>query len=205
VAELQDRLAWLESQRKRDWQEFSIPADHAINEEVSRVERLIDLAEIRGREQEELSRLRVESIARAEADRLAVVAKEAREQAERAGDAERERLQRDKLAAEQRAKDAELAAEEARAQVEVDRIAAANKAQRDQEAAVEAERMRVADIAEGKRKADEARAADKEHRLDIHDEVVKALLQVHEVNPETAENLVEAISNGLIPHVTINY
>src|ERR1035437_1476802 len=43
VTDLTIRLAWLEEQRKRDWQEFAVPAEHAINDEVVRVEALIDL------------------------------------------------------------------------------------------------------------------------------------------------------------------
>jgi hypothetical protein len=198
VTDLTIRLAWLEIQRKRDWQEFAVPAEHSINEEVSRVERLIDLADARDKEQSELAKLRSDAAARADADRLANAAKEAREQAERESKAAVEYAEQKRLAAEQETKrQAELAEQRA--------IEAAAQAKRDQEQAIENERMRVADIAEGKRKADEARAADKEHRTKVNYEAASALVSECQIDEPAAYVIIEAIAKGIIPHLKIEY
>jgi hypothetical protein len=198
VSELQDRLAWLESQLRRDWQEFAVPAQHAINEETARVEKLIELAETREREQSELARLRVESAARAERDRLDLVAKEAREQAEREAKAAVEYAEQKRLAAEQETKrQAELAEQRA--------IEAAAQAKRDQEQAIENERMRVAVEAKQEREAAEARAADDDHRCMVNKEAIDAIAKHLSVEWDLANTIVSAIAAGLIPHITITY
>jgi hypothetical protein len=198
VSELQDRLAWLESQRKSDWQEFAVPAQHAINEETARVENLIELAETRGKEQAELAKLRADAAARAERDRLDLVAKEAREQAEREAKAAVEYAEQKRLAAEQETKrQAELAEQRA--------IEAAAQAKRDQEQAIENERMRVAVEAKREREADEARAADKEHRTKVNYEAASALVSECQIDEPAAYVIIEAIAKGIISHVKIEY
>jgi colicin import membrane protein len=198
VTDLTIRLAWLEIQRKRDWQEFAVPAEHSINEEVSRVERLIDLADARDKEQSELAKLRSDAAARADADRLANAAKEAREQAERESKAAVEYAEQKRLAAEQETKrQAELAEQRA--------IETAAQAKRDQEQAIENERMRVAVEAKRKREEDEARAADDDHRCMVNKEAIDAIAKHLSVEWDLANTIVSAIAAGLIPHVKIEY
>jgi hypothetical protein len=198
VTDLTIRLAWLEIQRKRDWQEFAVPAEHSINEEVSRVERLIDLADARDKEQSELAKLRSDAAARADADRLANAAKEAREQAERESKAAVEYAEQKRLAAEQETKrQAELAEQRA--------IEAAAQAKRDQEQAIENERMRVAVEAKQEREAAEARAADDDHRCMVNKEAIDAIAKHLPIEWDLANTIVSAIAAGLIPHVKIEY
>ena len=52
----------------------------------------------------------------------------------------------------------------------------------------------------------ELRAADEEHRLNVQDEIAKALCaHISTISPADIEDVIEAIAKGLIPHVTINY
>jgi hypothetical protein len=198
VTDLTIRLAWLEIQRKRDWQEFAVPAEHSINEEVSRVERLIDLADARDKEQSELAKLRSDAAARADADRLANAAKEAREQAERESKAAVEYAEQKRLAAEQETKrQAELAEQRA--------IETAAQAKRDQEQAIENERMRVAVEAKREREEAEARAADDDHRCLVNKKAIDAIAKHLSIEWGLANTIVSAIAAGLIPNITINY
>lgn len=134
------------------------------------------------RDRQELARLRAEAQKREEEDRK-------REEEERLAEAERLRKEQEAAIAEARAK----------------RIA---------EEAIEAERRRVekeaADklAAEQKAKADaERRAGDFEHREKIKAKIVDCLVGEHGLvgNRAIATRIYDAIVEGKIPHVTINF
>lgn len=198
VAELEQRLVWLEAQRERDWEEWRIAAERAIDDEVERMEGLLAAAKTREAERLELEKLRAESAKRAEQERIETAAKAAREQAEREAKqreeqaaldaaAELARVERERVAAEQRVKDAE------------------ERAKRDAEAAVEAERQRVAAETERKRKEDEARAADEKHREMVIQEAQAGLFDLGGMSLAHTRIIVEAIASGKIPHVSIQF
>ena len=205
VTDLTIRLAWLEEQRKRDWQEFAVPAERAINDEVMRVEALIDLADARDKEQAELAKLRAESVAREQRDRIEAAARIAREQAQLESSTEALRLQRAAEDADTRREIAEgmrIASEQAAARRAEEAVA---QAKRDQEQAIENERMRVALEAKHEREAAEARAADDDHRCKVNKEAIDAIAKHLPIEWDLANTIVSAIAAGLIPHVTINY
>jgi hypothetical protein len=129
-------------------------------------------------QQAELATLRAEAAARAEQERIAGLVKQALE-------AERQRAESERVLMEQRTQPAERRAEEA-----------VSQAKRDQEQAVENERMRAAVEVKRKREAAEARAAD--------NEALGAILAL-DIPMDRAQDLLIAISKGLIPHVSIQY
>jgi hypothetical protein len=169
--------------------------------------------------------------ATAEAERKATEqARLAREAAE----AEQRRIENERIEAEARAKQAEaqrIAAEEKAArdlveaesrrkqQVEqaekmliAEQQAAARRAQQAeadakhaQEQSVEAERKRVADEAERVRLETEKREKNKKHRTAIESAAIDAVESITLMSPEDATAVIRAISEGLIPNVTINY
>lgn len=216
IAELEQRLVWLDLQRERNWEEWAVAATQAIDDEVERVEGLLAAAKIREAERAELEKLRAESAKRTEQERLEAAAKAAREQAEREAKqreeqaaldaaAELARVERERLAAIERAETAEKmrVAEEQAAQRRAEEAAA--QAKRDAEAAVEAERQRVAAEAERKRKEDEARAADEKHCETVIQEAQAGLFDLGGMSLAHARTIVEAIAAGKIPHVTIQF
>ena len=88
--------------------------------------------------------------------------------------------------------------------IEQEALEAAAQAKRDQESAVERERQRVAAEAERERVAAEKREANKRHRTKIGREVEKAFVKAG-LSPKDAGCALAAITDGLIPHVSIEY
>ena len=165
---------------------------------------------------EELERLRREAAARAEADRVAAEARDAEERQKReaiqrelraaAELAEAtEKIRRQKEEAEQRAKEAEerRIAEEQAAVVRAREAQA--RADREKAEAVEAERKRAAEAAAAEYAEMERRAADQAHRDDIHNQAIEAICAISGFSREDAEQIVFAIAEGLISHVSIEY
>ena len=109
-------------------------------------------------------------------------------------------LERRKESEAQAAELAKLRAEAAE-RAEQDRLASIAKGA--QEAAIEAERKRVADAAKAEYAAMEARAADEQHRKQVHADIYDALLEFS--GSDDVERIVGALIEGLIPHIKINY
>jgi colicin import membrane protein len=167
----------------------------------------------------ELEKLRQEAAARDEASRQAALALAIKEQEEREA-IQRElraaaelaeatqKIQQQKEEAEKRAKEAE----ERRIADEQASVVRAREAQargdREKAEAVEAERKRAADAAAEEYRQMEARAADQEHRVRVNAAAVNALIESCDLdgaNAGIAWAVVNAIAEGLIPQVTINY
>lgn len=208
-----------------DWEEEQarIERERAEAEERARAEaeaaRLAEIArreeEIRAREEavraaeeaerqraaaEQAERERVEREARLQAEAAENAKREAAaavERAEREAREATERAAREAAEAEQRAKDAEARAEREKAEA----VAAAER--RAQEEADRAERQRQAQ-AEAQRKADDARAADVEHRRQINRAAVSALTALG-ISDDDAATVITAIVQGKVPAVAIRY
>jgi hypothetical protein len=198
IASLEAGIAELESFDLSTMQEYKVGAESAIAASLKVLKPELERRKVSEANEAELARLRAESAARAEADRLDAVAKQAREQAERESKAAVEYAEQKRLAAEQETKrQAELAEQRA--------IEAAAQAKRDQEQAIENERMRVAVEAKREREEAEARAADDDHRCLVNKKAIDAIAKHLSIEWGLANTIVSAIAAGLIPNITINY
>ena len=145
--------------------------------------------------------------AKAEADAKAEAERLERERKEAAAKAEAERIEREKRIAEEAAAKAKAEAEaeserklreaEAARVAEIERIK--NEERKKELARIEAEHKRDRE-AEAARIAEEKRKADKAHRKEVFLEALDAMSSY-----DNMEELLNAISEGKIPHVTINY
>ena len=150
-------------------------------------------------EQAELERLRIAEQQRLQREREEQIARDAAEnaraEAERKAQAERDQAERAAKEAEQR--EALLKAEKEAAEL---RAAQAAETERKR---IEAEQFAKA---EAERKAEEARLADKEHRRAINREAFDAIQALCLGIPEAQiKELIGAIVEGRIPHVSIKY
>ncbi len=149
---------------------------------------------------EQAERERVEREARLQAEAAENAKREAAaavERAEREAREATERAAREAAEAEQRAKDAAERAEREKAEA----VAAAER--RAQEEAERAERERQAQ-ADAQRKADEARAADVEHRRSINRAAMAALI-AQGISEDDAATVITAIVQGKVPAMAIRY
>jgi hypothetical protein len=157
VTELKNRLNYLANYPARDWEEFNKRAEIALMAEVGRTALLLDRAERRQAEAEELIRLRAEAQERAIKEREEAAAKAAQEAAERRATEQariaREAAERERLRVENERIEAEARAKQAEAQ----RIAAEERAARELKEAEE-RRIREAQeaLARGKEQAEAA-------------------------------------------------
>lgn len=174
AADLRQRLAYLEQYPRRDWQEFSKRAADALEREIAKTKVALAVAEKREDEVAEAARLAQEKLKRELAAREALIAanarREAEEKARRVAEAEARRVEAERRAAEERAAaEAKAAADKARREreaVEAEKAVAearARKAEEDRIAeakAAEAERARIErEREEANKRADEAEAA----------------------------------------------
>ena len=164
----------------------------------------------------EADRVEAERKAQEAAERaeLAIKVAEARRAQEAEEAAQRERDARERAAValleaqREREREAQYAEQKriAREQeIERERKAAEEKAERDRVAAIEAERKRVADEAERVRLETEKRERNKKHRERIESAAAEGLIFRFPMQIELARDLIKAISEGLIPNVTITY
>lgn len=198
----QERIAQeKELQRQIDEAWVDAHTEYERREETARRER--ELAEREAevkRQQEELDRKEKERLQR---EREAQIAQEAEEKARREAEAKlqqereaRERAEREKVEAESRAKaQAEAAVREAE--------------QRAKEEADRKERERLE--AEAKAKAERERhAANKRHQRKVQSDAIDAMAHLIEefncgFNIDYAGEIIKAIDDGKIPHVSLNY
>lgn len=155
----------------------------------------------------ELERLRVAEADRLQKEREALIAKNAKEEAEQAAKDVIAQTEKDKKAAEQAVIDMEVKAEK-------DAEYAKLKSDKDAANAVQAEKDRVLAEKLAEQKASEKREANKAHNKKINNAVVKALMAIT-LNGEDsgeiwmtkaeAQLVVTTIAKKQIPDVTINY
>jgi hypothetical protein len=220
-----DRIKEIETDT-RDWQEFSQRAAGVKAVALNSMKQNLAAAQRMDAEYAETERLRAEAQERAIKEREEAAAKAATEAAEkrareaaaaveRAAEAERTRLENERAEAEARVKQAEARAKQEAEYAEQKRVAAekeakrqldlaVEKAERDRVAAIEAERRRIAAEAYLERVAAEKREANKRHRAKIGREIEKALVKAG-LTPIDAGVVLAALTDGLIPHVSINY
>lgn len=210
LTDWEEEQARIERERVEAEERARAAAEEARLAEIARKEEEIRAREEAVRAAEEAERQRV-AAEQAERER---VEREARLQAEAAENAKREaaaaveraereareateRAAREAAEAEQRAKDAAEKAEREKAEA----VAAAER--RAQEEAERAERERQAQ-ADAQRKADEARAADVEHRRSINRAAMAALI-AQGISEDDAATVITAIVQGKVPAVAIRY
>lgn len=180
-------------------EEYEEQAKLAKFESLELLRKSLAQAEQREAEQAELERLRQAEILRQQQEREAQIAREAADRATREAEEkarfEAERVQREKAEAEQR--EARLKAEKEAAELRAVQ-AAENERKR-----IEAEQFAQAEAA---RKAEEARLADVEHRQQVHREAFNGIQALCLGIPEAQiKELILAIRDGKVPHVSIKY
>jgi hypothetical protein len=184
---IEKAIAELESFDLSTMQEYKVGAESAITASLKVLKTELVRRQEAEAQRTELATLRAEAAARAEQERIAGVV-------EQAVEAERQRIESERVMMEQRTQEAERRAGEA-----------ASRALRDQEQAVENERMRTAVEAKWERvEGAEARAAGIAHRLKIDNEALGAIVAL-DIPMDRAQDLLIAISKGLVPHVSITY
>lgn len=146
----------------------------------------------------ELAKLRAEREARDRADAKRLAAEQrAKDAAEHAARAEREAKEREEAAANRAAAEAEAKARR-EAQAEIDRLAAEARALKEAEELRQAEEKRKTD-------EDERRQKNIRHREAVISKARNTLAKALNIDEETAARIIAAISQGLIPNVTINF
>jgi len=156
----------------------------------------------------EVIKARITELKKIEADQAEIAKlKKERDEAERKereAEIERKASEKARIEAEQKAK-REAEAKEREHREEILRVERENarKIAEAKEAQDRAERIKQANEAE-RIKTERERAANEEHRLDVKCSVVTAL-QLLGVEDETANVVFDAIKNGEILHVTLNY
>lgn len=185
-------------------------AEEARLAELARKEEEIRAREeaVRAAEEAERQRVAAEQAERERVDREARLQAEAAENAKREAAAAVERAEREaREATERAAREAAEAEQRAKAAAEraerekAEAVAAAER--RAQEEAERAERERQAQ-ADAQRKADEARAADVEHRRSINRAAMAALI-AQGISEDDAATVITAIVQGKVPAVAIRY
>ncbi|HHA2470833.1 hypothetical protein [Stenotrophomonas maltophilia] len=210
LTDWEEEQARIERERVEAEERARAAAEEARLAEIARKEEEIRAREeaVRAAEEAERQRAAAEQAERERVEREARLQAEAAENAKReaAAAVERaereareatERAAREAAEAEQRAKDAAEKAEREKAEA----VAAAER--RAQEEVDRAERERQAQ-ADAQRKADEARAADVEHRRSINRAAMAALI-AQGISEDDAATVITAIVQGKVPAVAIRY
>lgn len=190
---IRERLAQVQKESARDWEEFTARATAATAEAIAKLTTQLTAREKFDADQVELARLRQESEARAQKEReeaiAAAAAQKAKDEAEAKARKLAEQAQREKDAAAAQLKAAEAARVEAEKRAKEAEKAAAEKAKREAEAKAKAEADALS-----------KREADKAHRKRIADEISKAITMYTDAS---VPQLVEALMDGKIPHVKV--
>lgn len=203
----QDRI---ERERVEAEERARAAAEEARLAELARKEEEIRAREeaVRAAEEAERQRVAAEQAERERVDREARLQAEAAENAKREAAAAVERAEREaREATERAAREAAEAEQRAKAAAEraerekAEAVAVAER--RAQEEAERAERERQAQ-ADAQRKADEARAADVEHRRSINRAAMAALI-AQGISEDDAATVITAIVQGKVPAVAIRY
>lgn len=200
---------------QRQWEEFAVRAAGIKAVAARQMTDALHRAEKAEQEKAELERLRAEAAERQQKEREERIAREAAEVAEadarrraeeaaKKAEAERQRVERERLQAEARAQAAEAARIASEERAEAARIAAQKKAEADKLAAIEAERQRVAEEARRMKQEAETRERNKAHKANILRESMDGLI-AWGISAEIAHEVISAITNGRVPHITIQF
>ena len=200
LAELKQSLAFAEQVIvDESFEEYQEQAKIAKYEAIELLRAAVANREKYEAEQAELERLRLAEQARLQREHEDRIAREATEKATREAEEkarfESERVQRERAESEQR--EARLKAEKEAAELRAVQ-AAENERKR-----IEAEQAAKAEAA---RKAEEARLADVEHSQQVHREAFNGIQALCLGIPEAQiKDLILAIRDGKVPHVSIKY
>lgn len=206
VAQVKERLGKLgELHAIRDWQEFADRAGDIYAGTGFNLDKAFADATKRDADRAELEQLRKDQAERQESERKAQAEKQEAERKARAEQEQRERDERIAAQAKQEVERERLAAVARAERAERDARDAAEKAERDREAAVAAERKRATDVKAAEEAATAKREANKKHRCKIHAAAQIALIGKVGLSDEQALAVVNAIANGLITNVKIEY
>lgn len=213
---MQKMLEEMGSQSTIDWQEFSERANQVIPEAVEKIETAIAKRKEYDKEQAELEALRKDKVERDKRD----YEQKLKDDAVKAAALETERkAQQDKERVANEIKLAEAAKEKAEAELAASKqkiiddaqyaaaakIGAKKQAEAEAEAAVVRERERVAAEQEVERQKELEREANKKHKAKIHNDIEVALSGQMGLDNDLVASLIEWISLGKIPHVSIRY
>ena len=209
--EIDERITLLEDMGIDDSYE-----DRKADATLAKVETIQSLKELQAKEkkqqedQEELSRLRQEKEERDRADREEKIRQEAEAKAKREAEEKAEREKQEAAAeaqrkiddAQQKQEEAEIAARRA----EEEKKLAAKTAAREEREKIEREQKEAEEKAKAERQKKEAKKAKQAHRSKIHKQAIESLVAaVFELDDEHATPIIEAIKEGKIKHVSINY
>lgn len=183
---------------ERERKEAEAEAERQRAEAAAVAARLAKEAEERKAAEEAAAaeRAKAEEDARVERERQA--REDAANAAAEAAQRETERKAQEALAAAEAAHKAEVSRLEREAQERIATAAAEERAR-------EAEARRIEAEAEAQRRADEARAADREHRGQIMGEVKADLMEAAGISEKVAKVIVLAIQGGSIRHTAIRF
>jgi hypothetical protein len=201
---------------------LEIEALYAREREVSRKEAEWARVEEENRkiENERILREFAEKTAKEQAEREEQMKAEAAETARREAEEKAAREIADAKAREEQAEKDRLAAVEsarvAAEKAEADRIAAEKKAEADKVQAVKDAEERAAVAAKLERDQKEAaetaariaaekKAANVKHRNKIESEALRFIVGIHGITEDQAKGVIENISAGAVPHITITY
>lgn len=186
---IEKRIAWLDELDTSETalQEFSERVSAAVFLSLEQLRPALDRIRKSEADQKELDRLRQENQEREERARLT------REHEEQAALVERQEQERTETARLQKLAQ-ETAVKEAADKARKDALATAEQERLDQE--TETERLRL---------AEEARVADIEHRKKVEATVAFAIKGAGRITDKQTGHIVEALKNGIIPHVRIEY
>lgn len=200
--------------------EYSNAMAQTKDKAISQIEQAIAQRTKYDNEQAELARLRQEAAEREAKEREENIRREAaekaRKEAENKARIEAERIEKEKQEAIRRQVEAERREREAAERAEREKIAAEERAKIEKEIAVreaerrareEAERKEADRLAKEKSEREEAerKAANKKHRQVVESAAVSSLVGIVGVSKDVATVVVNAISQGKIRNVTINY
>lgn len=200
--ELREYVATLQAidTTTEDLQEFGDEAREAKAWAMPKVQELLNRAEQAERDRMELARLRKEQAEAKRQRELAAAAEAARVEAEKVAlaklEAERRRAEEEKLAAERKAESIRLEAErKAQEAIEANVKVSEPHASYDEMAALLADYRRETD--QKAKEAIEKRMLDSHARLDIREAILNAIIC------KSAEQIVDAIMAGEVPHVKV--
>lgn len=186
------------------WQEYEITAGRVKDEVSTALKEAYEKTKAREEEQAELARLKAQAEIHAAKEREERIAAEAahnaRKQSEKEAAAKAAQLQLEAEQAKRKEQEARRREQEAKA--------AAKKAKKDAEEkirkAVEAERLRVEQEKLKEEEQAKKREANLRHRKKIIGEAIHALEEVG-IDAQTADDVINLIAAGEVPHVSIAY
>lgn len=208
AVQLAERLEKVKATEIADsFEEFKAEAALAKESSTKKLEALHSERVKYEAEQAELERLRKEAEARERAEREERIRKEAAEKAQREAEEkakrEAERVEQEKRELAQKAEREKREAEEKAARAIREAEERAARAAKEERERIEREQREKAAREEAERRAEAAKKAKREHREKIHNQAIEDLQAWYD--KDTATAVVEAIANGEIRNVAINY